>query len=52
MLKQGFYISNLELDRSLPKVIELMKDELDMKVMTEFTALRPKTYSNFERQQQ
>ena len=50
MLKQDFHTSNYELNRSLSKgknkkVIGLMKDELEGKVMTEFAALRPKTYS-------
>ena len=42
-----FDTSNYEVNRSLPKgknkkVIELMKDELGGKIMTEFAALRPK----------
>ena len=41
--------SNYELDRSLPKgrnkkVIELMKDKLDVSIMTKFVGLRAKTY--------
>ena len=45
-----FDISNYEWDRPLPtgkneKVIGLMKDELGGRVITEFVALRPKTYS-------
>ena len=45
-----FDTSNYECDRPLPagknkKVIGLMKDELGGKIMTEFVALRPKTYS-------
>ena len=43
-------ISNYELDRPLAKgenktVIGLMRDELGEKIMMEFTALRPETYS-------
>ena len=49
ILKKRFDISNYGIDRPLPKgknkkVIELMKDELRGKIMTEFVALRPKTY--------
>ena len=45
-----FDTSNYECDRPLPtgknkKVIGLMKDELGGRVITEFVALRPKTYS-------
>ena len=43
-------ISNYKCDRPLPtgknkKVIGLMKDELGGRVITEFVALRPRTYS-------
>ena len=45
-----FDTSNYEVDRPLPtgknkKVISLMKDELGGGIITEFVALRPKTYS-------
>ena len=45
-----FDISNYELDRPLPKgkfkkVIGLMKDKLDGKIMIKFVGLRAKTYS-------
>ena len=45
-----FDTSNYEVDRPLPtgknkKVIGLMKDELGGGIITEFVALRPKTYS-------
>ena len=48
--EKRFATSNYECDRPLPtgknkKVIGLMKDELGGKVITEFVALRPKTYS-------
>ena len=46
-VEKRFDTSNYECDRPLPtrknkKVIELMKDELGGKIMTEFVALRPK----------
>ena len=49
-VEKRFDISNYEVNRPLPlgknkKVIRLMKDELGGKIMTEFVALRPKTYS-------
>ena len=50
-IEKRFDTSNYEVHKPLPtgknkKVIGLMKDELGGKVMTEFVALRPKTYSN------
>ena len=50
-VKQRFDTSNYEVNRPLPtgeneKVIGLMEDELGEKIMTEFVALRPKTYSH------
>ena len=49
-VEKRFDTSNYECNRPLPtgknkKVIGLMKDELGEKIMTEFVALRPKTYS-------
>ena len=49
-VEKRFDTSNYEINRPLPigknkKVIGLMKDELGGKIMTEFVALRPKTYS-------
>ena len=49
-VEKRFDTSNYEVDRPLPtgknkKVIGLMKDELGGRIMTEFAALRPKTYS-------
>ena len=49
-VEKRFDTSNYEFNRLLPagnnkKVIGLMKDELGGKIMTEFVALRPKTYS-------
>ena len=49
-VEKRFDTSNYKVDRPLPtgknkKVIGLMKDELGGKIMTEFVALRPKTYS-------
>ena len=49
-LKKRFHTSNYEINRPFPtrenkKMIGLMKDELGGKIMTEFVALRPKTYS-------
>ena len=50
MLKIRYDMSSYEVDRPLPKgmnknVIGLMKDELGEKIITEFVALIPKTYS-------
>ena len=49
-VEKRFDRSNYEVNRPLPtgtnkKVIGLMKDELGGKIMTEFAARRPKTYS-------
>ena len=49
-VEKRFDTSNYEVDRPLPtgknkKVIDLMKDELGGKIITEFVTLRPKTYS-------
>ena len=49
-VEKRFDTSNYEINRPLPigknkKVIGLMKDELGGKIMKEFVALRPKTYS-------
>ena len=49
-VEKRFDMSNYEVDRPLPtgknkKVIGLMKDELRGGIITEFVALRPKTYS-------
>ena len=47
MMMKKYDTSNYEVTRPLPKgknkkVMGLMKDELGGKIMTEFTALRPK----------
>ena len=49
-VEERFETSNHDVDRPLPKgknkkVIGLMKDELGGRIITEFVALRPKTYS-------
>ena len=49
-VEKRFNTSNYQANRPLPtgknkKVIELLKDELGGKIMTEFIALRPKTFS-------
>ena len=49
-VEKRFDTSNYEINRPLPirknkKMIGLMKDELGGKIITEFVALRPKTYS-------
>ena len=49
-VEKRFDTSNYEVNRPLPtrknkKVIGLVKDELGGKIMTEFAALRPKTYA-------
>ena len=51
-VEKRFDTSNYEVNRPLPtgknkKVIGLMKDELEGKILKEFVALRPKTYSYF-----
>ena len=50
-VEKRFDTSNYEVDRPLPtgknkKVIGLMKDELGGRTITEFVALRPKTYAH------
>ena len=49
-VENRFDTSNYKVNRPLPtgknkKVIDLMKDELGGKIITEFVTLRPKTYS-------
>ena len=49
-VEKKFDTSNYETNTPLPigknkKVVGLMKDKLGGKIMTEFVALRPKTYS-------
>ena len=49
-VEERFDTSNYDVDRPLPKgknkkVIGLMKDEIGGRIITEFVALRPKTYS-------
>ena len=46
-VEKRFDTSNYEVNRlwKNKKVIGLVKDELEGKIMTEFSALRPKTYS-------
>ena len=49
-VEKRFYISNYKVNRPLhtgknKKVIRLIKDKLGRKIMTEFVALTPKTYS-------
>ena len=50
VVEKRFDTSNYEINRPLPigknkKVIGLMKDELGAKIMTEFVAFTPKSYS-------
>ena len=52
-VEKRFDTSNYGVNRPLPKgknkkVIGLIKDELGGKIMTEFVALRPKTYSSMD----
>ena len=49
-VKRKYDTSNYDVDRLLPKgmnknVVGLMKDELGGKIITEFVALKPKSYS-------
>ena len=49
-VKSKYDTSNYDVDRLLPKgmnknVVGLMKDELGGKIITEFVALKPKSYS-------
>ena len=49
-VKSKYDTSNYDVDRILPKgmnknVVGLMKDELGGKIITEFVALKPKSYS-------
>ena len=51
-VENWFDTSNYEVNRPLPtgknkKVIDLMKDELGRKIITEFVTLRPKTFLTF-----
>ena len=45
-VENRFDTSNYEVNRPLPKVIGLIKDELGGKIIAEFVTLRPKTYSD------
>ena len=52
-VENRFDASDYKVDRPLPtgknkKVIGLMKDELNGRIMTEFLALRPKSYQMYD----